>query len=409
MSPATRLPEVDDGLEAAELALFALRNGRSLLFWAVLGALAGWGLSHMVETKWMAEAQLTLPRGRRGLGPGLAAQAAGLAGAIDLAGDLGGGMSDRLFERILRSRTLLDRLVAKFHLAADFPKATPDSLRRMLDSRIVPETKDGLLRIGFIDSDPRRAAEICNAAVEQLQALFQELQFSQARQRRIFLEHRVDTAKQELAVAEEEFKQQQLRLGAIDPMEQGRVTLAVSRDLLTEHYRQTTELKLLEMAKQAAAPEAIVSRARLEEIDRQLQSLDRGPSARTTSPTTMPSSALLPLGAVPQVRLTLARAERQVTVLGGLYGLVKQEYERARIDEADNVERIGVLDRAVEPQVRYAPSRFTWAITCALVALMLALARAVLGTWLERIGKAEDGPGAELVAKLGRWGRWLGA
>ena len=64
--------------------------------------------------------------------------------------------------------------------------------RKILEKRseINPE-KEGLISIQVSDRDPKRAADIANAWVDELRALNQNLALTEAAQRRVFFEQKL--------------------------------------------------------------------------------------------------------------------------------------------------------------------------------------------------------------------------
>ena len=400
--------EQTDTLELVDVAGLLVKYWRKLALWTFLAAVAGAGISYQLPFTYQAQAQALLPRGRSPVG-GVLGQAAGLSMLMGTGSDLLSGLSDKIHDRIVHSRTISDRLIAQFHLQQLYRSATPDAARATLEAKLKTESKDGVLLLSYVDSAPQRAADITNAAVDQLQVLYQQLQTSQARQRRLFLDERLKQCGLDLTAAEEEVRRLQRETGAIDPIEQGRVTLGILRELLSEHYRQSAELHLLEMTRQSQAPETILARARLKELDRQLRSLEGSPAATGTTAAGIPSTGVLPLSAVPQVKLILARAERRLAIQSALNTMLAQEREKARIDEADDVEKLPVLDRAVAPQTRHSPRRRLWLFGFALFGLMAGLLKCALAAWIGQLrGAPSTSPEARVLEDLGRLGRWLG-
>src|SRR3989449_6445900 len=69
------------------------------------------------------------------------------------------------------------------------------------------DRKSGIITITATDLDPRRAAAMAEAYVEELDRLVAELSTSSAHRERVFLEERLTAVKQELDQASEEFSQ----------------------------------------------------------------------------------------------------------------------------------------------------------------------------------------------------------
>src|SRR5262249_704176 len=81
---------------------------------------------------------------------------------------------------------------------------------------------EGLISINVTDRDPRRAADIANAYVEQLRSLNRNLAVSEAAQRGLFYQQKLDAEREDLSVAELALKKAQEKSGLIQPDAQGR-------------------------------------------------------------------------------------------------------------------------------------------------------------------------------------------
>jgi len=84
----------------------------------------------------------------------------------------GGGIKTQndLYIELLKSRTVLDRVIDRFDLMKLYKSKYRDHARHiLLDSlKAHEDRKSGIITIGFEDKDPQKAAEIANALVEEL-------------------------------------------------------------------------------------------------------------------------------------------------------------------------------------------------------------------------------------------------
>ena len=101
--------------------------------------------------------------------------------------DLGLQNSDDLFVAMLHSRTIEDRLIDRFDLRRVYRVKQYQAARKTLESRsaIVAE-KEGLISVSVTDRDPKRAADLANAYVDELHELNGNLAITEAGQRRVF-------------------------------------------------------------------------------------------------------------------------------------------------------------------------------------------------------------------------------
>ena len=91
--------------------------------------------------------------------------------------------------------------------------------------------KDGIISIDVDDKDPKRAAGIANAYVDELYKLTQNLAVTEASQRRLFFEKQLKLAKDELVAAEIAMKKTQEQTGIIKLEGQARAIIKAVAEL----------------------------------------------------------------------------------------------------------------------------------------------------------------------------------
>jgi len=234
-----------------------------LAAWALAGALFGLGLAFVLPPAYVATvAVLEAPRA----GGGSALDQLGI-GAEALGLKIGGAPSSALtYPDILRSRRLLDRLLARpftdarGHQAplADFVRPGAPSpqraelavrqLRKQLD--IALDRRTNLLRLSVTDRDPILAAAIANAACAELQDLVVNAMLTQAGANRRFVERQLAEAKEALVGAEtrlEAFREGNLRFGNAPRLQLQMARLA--RELRVQEEVVLALTRQFEMAK----------------------------------------------------------------------------------------------------------------------------------------------------------------
>ena len=100
----------------------------------------------------------------------------------------------------MKSRTVQDRLINRFDLRARYSKSTYFEARKKLArfTDIEEDKKSGVITLTVTDYEPKMAAQIANAYVDELNRLAVDLNTSSAHRERQFLEERLATAKQDL-------------------------------------------------------------------------------------------------------------------------------------------------------------------------------------------------------------------
>src|SRR5688500_7082233 len=125
-------------------------------------------------------------------------------GQFGLVSPGGGGKSvNDLYAAMLNSRTLADAMIERFELKKQYATTSSEAARATLGGRTaVSAGKDGIITIAVDDEDPKRAAALANAYVEQLYKLNSTLAVTEASQRRLFFERQLAQARDNLAQAE---------------------------------------------------------------------------------------------------------------------------------------------------------------------------------------------------------------
>src|SRR5208282_1701994 len=220
---ARQPPEMEDELgpesspgEARAKAILRLRflwNEKGFLGRAaVAGLLFGTLLAFLLPKRFESTTRLMPPDTQSS--SGLAMMAGLMAKTGDVASTFGGDLlglksTGAQFVGILRSRTVEDRLVERFNLKKVYWVRWDEDARQKLEEKtgISEDRKSGIITITVTDSDPKRAAAIAQAYVEELDHLVAELSTSAAHRERVFLDERLKVIKLDLDQASKEFSQ----------------------------------------------------------------------------------------------------------------------------------------------------------------------------------------------------------
>ena len=179
----------EDEIDLTELFRALSRRRRLILGITAASAAVALVVSLLLPVYYKAETRILPPQEK---GSNLAAQLMGQAGGlIALAGGAAGVKSQgELFVAMTKSRTVLDRMVDRFDLMKLYKKKyRQDARKKLLELLTVQEDrKSGIIILTVEDRDPKRAADMANAFVEELKSLAGGLAISEAGQRRMFFE-----------------------------------------------------------------------------------------------------------------------------------------------------------------------------------------------------------------------------
>ncbi|MFZ3201252.1 MAG: hypothetical protein WA175_08870 [Candidatus Acidiferrales bacterium] len=341
---------------------------------------AGFALTTLVAfltpARYSSTAQLMPPDSEANSGLALAAELAGQGGIGGLAGDLLGMKSTgALFVGVLGSRTVEDRIVERFDLKKVYRVRLEQAARQKLaeSTGISEDRKSGIISLTVTDGDPKRAAAIAGAYVEELDTLMAQLTTSSAHRERVFLEQRLEAVKQDLDSAEENFSQFASKNGMIDITEQGKAMVGSAATLEGQLVAAESELEGLKQIYTDSNVRVRTVQARIAELRHQLGVLSGGgapPSAgdAATSDNTYPTLRQLPILGVPYADLY-----RRLTIEETVYETLTKQYELAKVEEAKEIPTVKVLDSPEVPEKKSYPPRLFMIVLGTLGTLALGI------------------------------------
>jgi len=355
----------EDGIDLTELFRALSRRRRLILGITAASAAIALVVSLLLPVYYKAETRILPPQEK---GSNLAAQLMGQAGGlIALAGGAAGGKSQgELFVAMTKSRTVLDRIVDRFDLMKLYKgKYREDARKNLVGSLAVREDrKSGIISLMVEDRDPKRAADMANAFVEELKSLAGGLAISEAGQRRMFFEDQLRQTKVSLAGAEEEVKGFQQRTGMFQVDAQARAIIEGIARLRAGIAVKEVEAKVLRSFATAQNPDL----QRVEEEIRALRiELEKVETSKGSG-----FDPLMSSGRVPEMGTEYLRKLRQLKYNETLYELLSKQYELAKLDEARDAVVIQVIDRAVPPERKSRPKRSMIVIVTAILAFLIS-------------------------------------
>jgi uncharacterized protein involved in exopolysaccharide biosynthesis len=316
----------------------------------------------------------------------MAGAAAGIAGLKN---------PNDLYIGMLKSRTVTDKLIAKFDLKKEYDTDLQDETRaKLVENTTITSGKDGLITIEVEDKDKKLVAPLANAYVSELMQLTKVLAVTEASERRMFYERQLVQAKDNLAKAEMALK------GAIDT--RGVVSVdAESRALLETAGRLRAEASAKEI--QLGSMRAFVTEnnpdykrvaEELSSLRVELAKLENGRGAKNSDEASVDGK---------QSGIANIKLLRDVKYYQMLYELLAKQYEVARLDEAKDPSIIQVLDTAVEPERKFKPHRALIVVLSTMIALFGAIGWAFVSEARRKTLMSESGAAQwrELKTHLG--------
>ena len=331
---------------------------RCLLFGLVAATL----IAFLIPKQYESTAQLMPPDTESSSNLALMAGLAGNGGGLGmLAGDLLGIKSTgALFVGVLQSRTVEDRIVDRFNLKKVYWTSLQSSARTKLaeSTGISEDRKSGIITITVTDRDPKRAAAMAAAYVEELNTLIAQVSTSSARRERIFLEDRLSTVKQDLESAEKDFGQFASSKGAIDITAQGKAMVEAAATLEGQLIAAQSELEGLKQIYSDQNVRVRSTQARINELRQQLRKLGGKPGGDSDAENPSTVDAAYPtLRQLPILGIPFADKYRRMKVEEAVFETLTKQYELAKVQEAKEVPSVKELDAPVVPEHKSFPPR----------------------------------------------------
>lgn len=345
------------------------------------GGLAMTVIAFLLPPMYTATASIMPPQQQQSAASALLGQLGPLASAAG--GGLGMKTPADIYVAILGSRTIADHLIQSFNLRQLYDVPTVLDARKVLAKRSrISGGREPLIKVAVEDRDPKRAAALANAYLEELSRQNGRLALTESAQRRLFFERQLEAQKRSLADAEGALRATQERTGVLQVTAQVESVIGNMARVRAGIASREVALSSLESAATPQNPEVVRQQAELAALREQLRKLEASgdPGGR--------GDPLIPTSLVPAVGLQYVRAVRELKYNETLFELLLKQYTAARIDEAKDAPVVQVVDSAVPPEHKSWPPREGFGFGGAFGFGILACVIAVAGNRLQDPRKA---------------------
>lgn len=261
------------------------------------------------------------------------------------------------FVALMQSVAITDRIIDRFDLVKVYKaEYRLDARNQLLGSvRINVGKKDGLIYLEADDRDPKRAAALANAHVEELQNLVSQLAITEAQQRRRFFEAQLKQARDNLTKAQVALQGSGFSRGALRA--EPRAASEEYARLKSEIMRTEVRVQSLRGVLNEGATELVQTQAMLATLRRQLAQAEGAGDVGEGN-----SSDYI-------------TRYREYKYQETLFELFARQYEAARVDESREGATLQVVDTATPPEKRSGPRKARMAAAAGLAAALM------LGSW----------------------------
>jgi tyrosine-protein kinase Etk/Wzc len=336
-------------------------------------------VSLLLAPTYTADVKVVPPQQNQSMTAGIMGQLGPLASAAaNGKDDLRLHGPDDLYIAMLHSRTVADALIQRFSLMDLYKAKRHMDARLRLDAETkIVLSKEGVISIAVTDRDPKRAADLGNAYVEELLKLTRTLAITEAGQRRLFFEREVQSAADELASAEQGLKKAQESTGIVQLDTQSKAMIDLLSALHAQVASKEAQVQAMSGYDTPEHPDLVRAKQELAAVRTQLSRVEAGQKGVSLSDFSMRK--------VPEAGLEYLRRLREVKYRESLLELLTRQYEVARIDEAKNAPIVQVMDKAEPPEMRSWPHRTVLVLTAVFLAFFVGLGLAFLAEPFQRL------------------------
>ncbi|WP_277058925.1 GumC family protein [Trichlorobacter lovleyi] len=340
--------QAEDEINLLEYLEVLARNWRMIAKTTAVAALLAVVVSLCLPNIYSATTRILPPQqDSSGLMGMLMGAAGGMGGmAADL---LGKGTPADMYVGILSSEAVSDTIIDRFRLMEVYGQKYRVTTYKALDKNvdITAGKKDGIIAITVDDEDPKRAAAIANAYVEELGKLLVKLNITGAGQSRSFYEERLAKARGDLAKAEDALKAFQSKNKIISVSDQAQASISGIAQLKAQQAVQEVQLGTLQRQFTDNSQEVKSAKASIANLRSQIARLEGQGNG----------GSIPGVGSVPELGQQYLRLMREFKIQETIVELLTKQYEMAKLSEAKDVVAVQVIQAARVPDKKNKPKR----------------------------------------------------
>lgn len=325
----------DDEISLLDFLQVVVDNLRLLVLGPLVCGLVALGISFAIPPTFTAKTLFLPPQQQQSSAASMLASLGALGGLASVATGLKSPADQYI--SFMKSVSLQDALIERFKLLDKYEaKLKTDARLELNDNVRIVSGKDGLISVEVDDQDPKFAADLANAHVEELFILLGRLAVTEAQQRRMFFEKHLQKTKDNLAKADLELKSSGIN-GSVLKASPSSAIEAVAR-LKAGISVQEVKLGIMRNYLTENSSEFKISLSELSSLKAQLA------KAEKEEPTEKGASDYV-------------SRYREFKYQENMFELFAKQFELAKVDESREGSIIQVLDVAHTPEKKVKPLR----------------------------------------------------
>jgi tyrosine-protein kinase Etk/Wzc len=375
----------DDEISLLDLLQVIVDNLRLLVLGPLACGLVALGYSFTIPPIYTAKTQFLPPQQQQSAAASMLASLGALGG---LAGGATGIKSPAdQYVAFMKSVNVQDALIERFKLIQKYKaKLKTDARMALTGSVRIASGKHGLISVEVDDKDPKFAAELANAHVNELHNLLGRLAVTEAQQRRMFFEKQLQITKENFTKADIALKSSGINSSVLKSSPASAVE-AVAR-LKAGISVQEVKLGTMRNYLTESSPDFKQALSELASLKSQLSKAEKEePASKDAS--------------------DYVARYREFKYQETMFELFAKQFELAKVDESREGAVIQVLDVAEPPERKTKPNKSMNAIIATLASGFALLLYVFVRSALKKASQDEETK-LKLTALRGSWHSALG-
>jgi uncharacterized protein involved in exopolysaccharide biosynthesis len=375
----------DDEISLLDLLQVIVDNLRLLVLGPIICGLIALGITFTLKPTYTAKTQFLPPQQQQSSAASLLASLGAIGGITSTVTGIKSPADQYI--AFMKSVSVQDAIIERFKLKDKFGVYQKADARIALTDRVrIASGKDGLISVEADDKDPKFAAELANAYVDELRILLRRLAVTEAQQRRLFFEKQLQITKENLVKADLALKSSGINssLLKLSP------TTAVDSVARLKAGVSVQEVKLGSMRNYLTenSPEFKQAMSELASLKTQLSLAEKEePASKSLS--------------------DYVARYREFKYQDTMFELFSRQFELAKVDESREGAVIQVLDVAEPPEKKAQPKNAMISIITTLTAGFILLIFAFIREYLRNVSQ-EHATKIKLASLQSSWEKAIG-
>ena len=340
----TGMPSDEDEISLLDLLQTIVDNLRLLVLGPLAAGVIALGYSFLIPPIYTAKTQFLPPQQQQSSAASMLASLGALGGLAGAATGLKSPADQYI--AFMKSVSVQDALIERFKLVEKYEvKLKTDARMALTGSVRIASGKDGLISVVVDDKDPKFAADLANAHVDELRNLLARLAVTEAQQRRMFFEKQLQITKEKFTKADLALKSSGINSSVLKSSPASAVE-AVAR-LKAGISVQEVKLGTLRNYLTESSPDFKKAMSELASLKSLLAKAEKEePASKDAS--------------------DYVARYREFKYQETMFELFTKQFELAKVDESREGAVIQVLDIAEPPERRAKPRKAMFAIVATL-------------------------------------------